>query len=370
MEELIILGNGFDISCGLKSRYADFYNYRYTPSFLDKIEDFYTNDSQSDTDINFWDVVLASQHIEGVLNADWKDIESLLTKYLELVYKHDTYLNKWFSHYEKPWEKDFSGKDPSISYEDHLTIVALARILHRQYRKYFSSEIGDKVQPQISVADVLMTELSKYEASFRKYLQQELKENKDYIYKCEDKINKIVKEDKSNLEASSPSLRFNILTFNYTTPFKKICKIKNVHGSLEDGNIIFGIDGFSDASKNFVKFTKTYRTLSMTKNHNEKLYSNELQTIKFYGHSLGEADYSYFQSVFDGIDLYGSSVKLIFYYSRFHDNEIDNIREDELQYERITELLKRYGESIENEHHGKNLMHKLILEGRISIVDL
>lgn len=376
MEELIILGNGFDISCGLKSRYADFYNYRYTPSFLEKIEDFYIKDSESDTDINFWDVVLASPHIEDVRNADWKDIESLLTKYLLIVNNYGHYLYSVITYYNNRLVKNFP-EHASIDDETHYTIVALARISHKKFKKNFGFETGTTDQRQTFFSSVLMEELRKYELCFQQYLANEIEQNSEYSHSCENKLNELIKADKTKFEAASIYLDIKVLTFNYTTPFSvsapsttKINRIKNVHGSINKKNIVFGIDEFSEASEDFVKFTKTYRALSMTKNHSEKLYSKNLQTIKFFGHSLGEADYSYFQSIFDGIDLYGSDVKLIFYYSRFHEHENDNNNEDELQYQRITKLLKRYGETRENIFHGKNLMHKLILEGRISIVDV
>ena len=39
--------------------------------------------------------------------------------------------------------------------------------------------------------------------------------------------------------------------------------------------------------------------------------------IKFYGHSLREADYSYFQSIFDSYNLYeNSKVSLMFYFPK------------------------------------------------------
>ncbi|MGL4364316.1 MAG: AbiH family protein [Bacteroidales bacterium] len=38
MEQLIILGNGFDLACNLRSRYEDFYNSRYKKSLTDKID--------------------------------------------------------------------------------------------------------------------------------------------------------------------------------------------------------------------------------------------------------------------------------------------------------------------------------------------
>lgn len=44
---------------------------------------------------------------------------------------------------------------------------------------------------------------------------------------------------------------------------------------------------------------------------------NQMLEIKFYRHSLSEADYSYFQSIFDYYNLYeNNKVSLIFYYSK------------------------------------------------------
>lgn len=37
--------------------------------------------------------------------------------------------------------------------------------------------------------------------------------------------------------------------------------------------------------------------------------------IKFYGHSLGEADYSYFQAIFDSVKLYGGGVRASYFIS-------------------------------------------------------
>lgn len=82
--------------------------------------------------------------------------------------------------------------------------------------------------------------------------------------------------------------------------------------------------------------------------------------IKFYGHSLSEADYSYFQSIFDYYDLYGNNnVSLIFYYS----NEFE-------QNDEIYRLINSYGRTLMNQEQGKNLIHKLLLENRLKIVEV
>nr|WP_278320969.1 hypothetical protein [Leuconostoc mesenteroides] len=118
-----------------------------------------------------------------------------------------------------------------------------------------------------------------------------------------------------------------------------------------------------------VKFTKTSRILKLTNNTmaiNETDWSGQnVDQIIIYGHSLGEADYSYFQSIFDSVNLYHSSTQLVFAYSIY---DSDRMEEIETTYETAVEkLMTRYGQSFSNQNHGRNLLHKLLLEGRIQI---
>ncbi len=64
------------------------------------------------------------------------------------------------------------------------------------------------------------------------------------------------------------------------------------------------------------------------------------------------------------VNLYGSHVRLLF----FHGDYSITARAE--TYQRVLNLLSAYGETMDNEDHGKNLIHKLILEGRLSIVRL
>ena len=82
--------------------------------------------------------------------------------------------------------------------------------------------------------------------------------------------------------------------------------------------------------------------------------------IKFYGHSLSEADYSYFQSIFDYYHIYdNSNVSLLFYYSEGYE-----------QIDSIYKLINDYGKTMINQDQGKNLIHKLLLENRLKIIKL
>lgn len=92
--------------------------------------------------------------------------------------------------------------------------------------------------------------------------------------------------------------------------------------------------------------------------------------IKFYGHSLAQADYAYFQAIFDGVDLYESQTKLIFFYRPW--KKADGVRVSVAEARtdmnrKVANLLSTYGSTLDNKDHGKNLMHKLLIEGRLNV---
>ena len=91
--------------------------------------------------------------------------------------------------------------------------------------------------------------------------------------------------------------------------------------------------------------------------------------IKIFGHSLAAADYSYFQSIFDTVDLYGSDTRLIVYY-RVYDQKKgrEKIREETCLA--VSRLLFAYGQTLDNIDHGRNLMTRLMLEGRLVVKEL
>ena len=154
--------------------------------------------------------------------------------------------------------------------------------------------------------------------------------------------------------------------------------VRNVHGRL-DGEIIFGIDGkglMDDSSA--IPFTKTFRVLNSGKSADGILFwtctssnvDRATDVIKFYGHSLGEADYSYFQALFDGVDIYESHTKLIFYYRPWKQGDGTKVTDQKARIcisGKVTKLMTAYGATLDNKDHGENLLHKMLLEGRLII---
>jgi hypothetical protein len=167
----------------------------------------------------------------------------------------------------------------------------------------------------------------------------------------------------------------NILTFNYTDTLddNRIKSTENVHGNLEKNNCIIGIDGSNiDFNNPSYRFTKTLRKIAQfteLKKETHKVLSPKIKLITFYGHSLNPQDYSYFQTIFDFYDIYREDVNLVFYYTLYNKETENQIRKS--TYESVVRLINQYGKTFITEpHHGKNLLHKLLIESRIQIREL
>lgn len=240
-------------------------------------------------------------------------------------------------------------------------------------KKFWSADL--KLQQQM-IADWLLAQLHTFEEAFKSYLEKKIN-HPGYRYDlCCYEILTRLNDGISNLN------NLDILSFNYTNPFEKLKEIDNnsnssysvnsyrlIHGNLEMGEIIFGFDSAEINQSDLLisPFTKTSRVLNSTLSNLDTSWSIDktYEKIIIYGHSLSEADYSYFQSLFDSINLYQCKTKLVFYFNVYderHEKEIKN------QYEgNVIQLISRYGESFDNKEKGKNLLHKLLLENRISI---
>ena len=161
----------------------------------------------------------------------------------------------------------------------------------------------------------------------------------------------------------------DILSFNYTLPVQSYnwCCI---HGGLEAKNIIFGIN-YDSLISHFtnppIHFSKSYRILENSLLSNIRL-SKDIKNILFYGHGLGEADYPYFQSIFDSIDLYHGNTRLIFFWDAYDENRKMELHKETLN--KVVNLIEKYGQTFSNKDHGRNLLTKLKVENRILIKEI
>lgn len=417
--QLLILGNGFDRHCDLPSSYETFFRQTIldttTESFgiyqkqagvsgfwedlLLKYYTVYQNTDYRWSDVEtiikntLWSICFGMNKLEpSLMQGIWHDAISYISNNLNP-------------------ESHVKNIDNPI---DNYLFLCCYRFYYSQITQTILDYTPDSLQLLLKY---LLKELHNFERRFCKYLKDNLVNpqdaqqiNTDYIIKAFnllakltgfiDKpfndINEIIHQERTTvveqlseiqrlvktaqinvLSKEFSKLKYTqILSFNYTALFDLLevespCLYSNVHGKLcnesckndcNSSSIIFGIDDNLIQTENSYFglhiFSKTFRKMLDTSNPTSILPPNNVPlTIKFYGHSLSEADYSYFQSIFDYYDLYSNSkVNLIFYYSEGYE-----------QTDAVYKLINSYGKTLSNKDQGKNLTHKLLLENRLKI---
>ena len=380
--QLIVVGNGFDLECGLNSRFIDFFAPRFKA--IDSIID-YTQiewtEAVEKAGLTAWDFILRRN-----TDSNWCDIEEVIRRWvvkpkvgtpiIEGVYKASERINKY--PFANPVHVRCGNRLADEEKDDAYVYGNVARRIWM---------IIDPVQAQSfnqrELFPILQSELKMLEDAFDAYLREEVASKYAYQTRCKNLYEKI--ECDGLPDPSEETVDTSVLSFNYTRPFTDRIvgpglnekDVLNIHGRLSNG-LIFGVDG-SDCmgDEDALPFTKTYRVAIAGTHISRNIFrpapsgmNSTTRFIKFYGHSLGEPDYSYFQSIFDGVDLYGGNTKLFFYYRPWKKSNGKKASEETARtamVKRVSKLLTTYGKTLDNTDHGKNLMHKLLLEGRLEI---
>lgn len=361
--QLLIIGNGFDLECGLRSRFIDFCSSRIkTPKRDSTVDDNDVARTPEELVPEFptiWDLILRNNQ-----DANWFDIEKTIEMWVSGNTPKVTMISDWCNpsrYTDYPADKDDE-------------IIA-------SYCKGRLSKI-DEYYSEDSILALFVDDLHLLEQQFASYLRQQTCSSTPV---CDQKAN-YYQTARRNLQTllsenlpSTPEhfLSYSVLSFNYTGPFELSTRAigqrvayTNIHGLCHEGEeIIFGIDGKEKLTDTIAgPFTKTYRLLGLGGPKAQDVVQSDTQCIKFYGHSLSGADYSYFQAIFDAVHLYSSDVSLVFFYRCF-DEKNPLIHRTEMM-NKVINLLTAYGATLENKDHGKNLIHKLLLEGRLKVQEI
>ena len=389
-KQVLVLGNGFDLQCGLKTRFEDFMQTRIAR--VEEIEDMLSssvdpplitvqrpdgNKLQGNNlsyflwgeGLTVWDFIL----FEDKQQREWYDVEECIKDWVDYSSPSASstpHLRQICDAFEPP-DKDHW---PDLQGPIKADPCVLA------YATDFYSWDG---QPG-SLLDILLDQLHDFESWFATYIEDQTNSNRLYSSTADELLSYLVKDEDKDYNGDIYSANLGstkILDFNYTELVKKTWTngptCLNVHGLARSRNIIFGIDGTNispeqECYANIVKFTKTYRIMALNSIPHPSLVRPYLSsdpdsatgTIKFFGHSLAEADYSYFQAIFDEVNLYEGNTRLIFYYNKRRRGG-ENAQAE--MFEKVNHLITTYGQTLDNKDHGRNLLHKLLLEGRLII---
>lgn len=463
-KSLLVIGNGFDLSCGLRSNYLSFLtnilsskinskeseviekikqdlekyirfvNFSYdSPNILTRTKDI---DNLSILNLNIWYLLFVYKDM--IYDSDWYLIENQIA--IELLADHnnlnivekigDTLLNiyrekrgiegkripKFCRNKTKIYEnekligkiyellsycllhKDLGRLDcnnKAVFQELRETVQRLGdeyrelssqdKINSSPYFEMFEQKITSVLFPL--VARALLAELNELEGDFRNYLRECTFTSTSiitYTENAESHFRQILAP--VIVDRDSDTLDFNILSFNYTTPWdnytapwetpnnkisEKVFNSINIHGKISNSDgIIFGIDDEKIApTQNEFIFSKVSRTLDLItlSNHRknfEELLSTSIENVVFYGHSLSIADYGYFRMIFD---KYVENPKVKFYFTfKVYEGTTED-KERKKLIKSISELFGKY--SIDKEKN-TDIFKNLIQNKRIKIISL
>lgn len=458
---LLVLGNGFDLTCRVPSDYKKFLEY-----ILENKLNYYSEELQKDgysnifeytlseierylKDINFaYDEFIRKSEVVPELNSwyiiflyrkmtndtDWFQVEnqianqlttndnsmnivesigdSLLSIYqngksmirtqrishlnnkeIEKIYELLSYnlLNKKLDSFKVKGSKDlfieFRKKENELwkEYYEYNERNIDSTIDREKFEDTFESKLEKELFPM--VAQVLLAELKELEMDFREYLNLSIYDmGFTYQENAGDLIESILKKVGKDTENST----YNVLTFNYTTPWDMSekrnrveylhqifignpIKTLNLHGRLdsETQEIIFGVDDeFLSPLSNEYIFTKTSRTLDLyTKgmlgnSSISEILSPSIKEIIFFGHSLSKADYGYFRKILESY-VDNPEARFIFVYNVYKGTTTDKKRR-----ELIHSISSLFGEYSINKQSNTDIFRDLIQNNRIKIVEL
>lgn len=342
MAKILITGNGFDLSLGLPTSYADFIN------ILNHI-----SDSEAFTFSEIYSKSNSYSVIES--NFNFFKVDILKIKNLKTQLLHNWWFDFFKDEYRIETWIDFENKIEYVlkilfSSIDYLRKNIFAKGSLRDARTFFQKSIFDS---NIEIIQVLK-KFGAIEYDGNNILLSEKYLIKKYGYYIDIDIEAMTRDlnhsllefkiifnyyfeififplyDQLKLPATNTF--FNNVdrhyTFNYTPTFEKLYGKSGVtnylHGKInsKDNQIVLGINdvptNVNVDKKYFIPFTKYFQKLNndtdyvFIKEYDD--YTSENYTFFFWGHSLDKSDEDYINEVFDFINNLKSIKKIVIIY--------------------------------------------------------
>jgi hypothetical protein len=310
----LVIGNGFDLQCGLHSSYADYFkNVQHLMDSLSEWDRLFTsveNYLHDTTANNFWrqpqyfDVIntwdcffyyRANSRIDSI---NWCDIEKEMLDSFTLT----KYSFFWDEVYSLGENKYYTPKK-----KEHNRLMVAAFIRRKRNEQWF-------VNKQ-EFYFFLLDELKKFELRFGDFIKEQ--QTEEYKKNYENLVVSLC--NYSNLTS--------IDSFNYSVFEQEGYRQININGNYSMP--IFGIDSQRvTTNAPYYIFSKTYRRIENDTENKRFDVDPEFENVIVYGHSLCENDYSYFFPIMDKLKLYDFTAEgqIVFAY-RVYDKE----RESEIK---------------------------------------
>lgn len=370
----LIIGNGYDLFCELKTKYSDFFNFRNFKSVIDKWKDTFGNhafdyanmnfeisnrsglwaEPERFSELNFWDFFFYFASENSSKNMDswqWCDVESVMAEWLS-----DSATKKGIG-FPLIYELCSGGK---LFNEPLKSVYFLASVI---IRKNDNKKFEDKAK----FYDFLLSELKEFEQIFGKYItMQQFHESGYAIKPLFSMHSKSALEKLCNIDSL-----VSIDTFNFGLLGVKELEdlVHHINGDTEYP--IFGVDSdlFLAPDPRYI-FTKTSRRMELDMKRDDSEELKTCENVIVFGCSLASSDYSYFFSIFDKLDITNidNNHKIIFAYNIYDTEKSDQIRAALM--ESIFNLFQEYSRYKGNEKHPNRLLDFLTVQGKIVLFEI
>ncbi|MGM9899996.1 MAG: AbiH family protein [Bacilli bacterium] len=372
----LIIGNGFDLSCNLHTKYSDYFLHdnskneilkQWKINFATKVGTYanFTNkianrsdfwvDFEHSEEANFWDIFffIISYEETEIENWTWYDIEKIMESWL-----HNKYDRGYSNNDSFDAVYEIINANISMSYvdDDLLYLAAFC------YKFNGEKEFKDKKE----FYNFLLCELKKFEANFGKYIYSQQYND------CYSSFG-IINETVSFFNASEKLIKslcnvnnlVSIDSFNYGDVHKDFMpKLHHINGDI--ASPIFGTDSnaFSSLDDRYI-FSKTNRRMQLdfcSQNISERL---KCDNLVIFGSSLSNSDYSYFFSVFDDMRILdeNKNCRIVFAYNIYDSKRKSEIEETILR--NVAILFQEYSSYKGLSEQMNRVLDYLIVQGKV-----
>lgn len=352
----LVIGNGYDLHCGLKSSYADFFmrdadKNNYFNNWLDDFKEkinlnaFTTEQSKEDVwvefksidELNIWDLFFYIETKTTNQNNKeawlWCDIETVMYNSLKSYDSRECNTNLF------RWEHVYKAITKKMPKEFKFwKIYVMAKVILEKRNMEGFKNIDEFYY-------YILDELNQFEKEFGMFIDKKRYLYSNFLLKIPnadfEKRSKMTLQELCNVDNL-----VSIDSFNYDDigdeNLNKI--LHNINGNLE--NPIFGIDSnLCRASDPRFIFTKTNRRMELEMIDFECQKDIAFDNVIVYGHSLSSNDYSYFFSLLDKLEMtnFLSNKKIIFGFSVYDmEKETEIKRKNRLNIQKLFEAYANY----------------------------
>lgn len=317
---LLIIGNGFDLEHDLKTHYTDFFD-TINNNVSSKNEIILNNNKYLIKDNNLLLYLIKEYKQNKLQGNNWIDIETELKKIISLI--EEININNFIdnmSYYSGDEYTTIKKIQSKSSY--YFKNCLFPFIIGNNYYKYINEHYNISIK-------ILEKDLNELTNMLRDYL-------------LEQDISNLTKtKDISDIDYKIT----HVLSFNYTDTFRKIYsdidddKIDFIHGSLNKNNLVLGINETltEDTANKIVDtvyfkkyfqriYKKTdYKYVSWLDPTDYKNYT-DFDTVYIHGHSLDESDKEILEKIINSVlKKYTPTVKIFYYDEKHYRQEVTNL---------------------------------------------